>query len=102
AAHPNADFRRVLDPPNGASSIDDRIRKHWTPERQPLNWAWRKRVTGAELMPGVRFVRNRVHHHWADAIYFNASGGATFPAPFPVLFSTWRWRALADLPPGDD
>ena len=56
----------------------------------------------AELMPGVRFVRNRVHHHWADAIYFNASGGLTFPATFPILFSIWRWRDLADLPPGDD
>jgi hypothetical protein len=45
-------------------------------------------VTGAELMPGIRFVRNRVHHHWADAIYLNQTGGLTFPMTFPVLFST--------------
>jgi hypothetical protein len=53
-------------------------------------------------MAGVRFARNRVHHHWVDAIYFNESGGMTFPMTFPVYFSTWRWRPLADLPSGGD
>jgi len=96
----NARFRAVFESLNWASSIDDRIREHWAPEGQPLDWAWRGRVDGAELMDGVRFARNRVHHQWADAIYLNESGGRTYPMTFPVFFSTWRWRPLSDLPDG--
>src|SRR4051812_25104449 len=85
---PAASFRAVFEALNWATSIDDRIRVHWAPEGQPLNWAWRERVSGAEIMPGVRLARNRVHHQWADAIYLDGT--------------TWRWRSCDDLPPGDD
>lgn len=101
ARDPAAAFRAVFEALNWASSIDDRIRGEWAPEGQPLDWAWRERVTGAELMPGVRFVRNRVHHHWADAIYLDDTG-LTFPLTFPARFETWRWRLGKDLPPGND
>lgn len=58
----NATFRAVFESLNWATSIDDRIRKHWAPEGEPLDWAWRGRVDSAELMDGVRFARHRVHH----------------------------------------
>jgi hypothetical protein len=95
-------FRAVFESLNWASCIDDRIGEHWAPEGQPLSWKWRERVAGAELMAGVRFARNRVHHQWVDAIYFNEAGGLTFPVTFPLLFSTYRWRALSELPRGND
>lgn len=85
---PPASFRAVFEALNWATSIDDRIRAHWAPEGQPLDWDWRERVSGAEVMPGVRFARNRVHHHWADAIHLDGA--------------TWRWCALSDLPAGTD
>jgi hypothetical protein len=85
---PLASFRAVFEALNWATSIDDRIRAHWAPEGKPLDWEWRERVSGAEVMPAVRFARNRVHHHWADAIYLDGA--------------MWRWRALSDLPAGTD
>jgi hypothetical protein len=88
AGHPSASFRAVFEALNWATSIDDRIRQHWVPEGQPLDWEWRERVSGAEVMPGVRFARNHVHHHWADAVYLDGM--------------TWRWRALSDLSAGAD
>lgn len=95
-------FHAVFESLNWATSVDDRIRKHWAPEGKALDWAWRSRVDGAELMAGVRFARNRVHHHWADAIYLNDTGGLTLPMTFPMHFSTWRWLAADDLPAGED
>jgi hypothetical protein len=97
----HAVFRALFEALNWASSIDDRIREEWAPEGDPLDWAWRQRVEGAEVMPGVRFARNRVHHHWADAIYLD-EGGLASPITSPMRSSAWRWRPLADLPPGDD
>ncbi|MCW2643963.1 MAG: hypothetical protein JWP07_72 [Pseudonocardiales bacterium] len=98
----NASFRAAFEALNWATSVDDRIRGQWAPEGKPLGWGWRARVSGAEVMAGVRFARNRVHHHWADALYYNETGGMTFPMTSPVFFSTWRWKLVADLPPGDD
>src|SRR3954452_23538848 len=66
-----ASFRAAFETLNWATSIDDRIRGEWAPEGEVLNWKWRGRVPGADLMAGVRFARNRVHHHWADALYYN-------------------------------
>jgi hypothetical protein len=52
---------------NWAVAIEDVIREVWWPEGQQLDWGWRERVPGAEIMPAVRLVRNLVHHHWARA-----------------------------------
>jgi hypothetical protein len=100
----DAAFRAIFESLNWATSIEDRIRQHWEPDGAPLNWEWRQRVEGAELMSGIRFARNRVHHDWADALYLRA-GGFTFPDSQTALdahIATWRWRALVDLPPGDN
>lgn len=99
----NASFRAAFEALNWASSIDDRIRAHWAPEGQPLGWAWRARVPGADVMSGFRFARNRIHHHWADALYYNGRGGMKYPRNQPDFYSsTWSWKPVADLPPGDD
>jgi hypothetical protein len=93
-------FRAAFEALNWAVAIDERIAKTWAPRGKPLRWRWRGEVQAAEVMAGVRFVRNRVHHDWADAFWFNEEGGLTFPMTFPVTFSTWRWRALSELPIG--
>ena len=43
-----------------------------------------------ELFKALRFVRNRVHHQWADAIF--STDGAEFQIHFPTPWHEWRWR----------
>ena len=54
-------------------------------------------VSGAEVMRGVRFVRNSVHHDWSDAVALDERGRA-YPKTFPVVFFEWRWREASELP----
>lgn len=82
---------------NWAVALDDRARKRWCPEGEPLDWGWREKVIGAHIMSGVRFVRNSVHHQWSDALELD-EGGFGFPLTFPMVFFEWRWRPASDLP----
>jgi len=77
-------------------ALDDRIRAHWAPEGKPLNWGWRQRVRGAELVDGLRWVRNGVHHQWSDALVLD--DGAQFPMTLPGVFFEWIWRPASELP----
>jgi hypothetical protein len=45
-------------------------------------------------MSGLRYVRNRVHHQWADAMVTDNGLIVTFP----VTFSSRIWRSGDDLP----
>jgi hypothetical protein len=85
---------------NWAVALEDRIRQHWAPDGKPLNWKWRKRLGRGvpEIMGGVRFARNRVHHQWSDAMVVNTR---TLPYKFPLLVPEWIWRPTEDLPKGD-
>jgi hypothetical protein len=48
---------------NWAVALDERVGTHWLPDGKPLGWKWRQRLGhGAEIMGGVRFARNSVHH----------------------------------------
>jgi hypothetical protein len=60
---PHATFIAAFEALNWAVALDDRVRRQWKPDGQLLGWNWRERVGhGAEIMGGVRFVRNGVHH----------------------------------------
>ena len=83
---------------NWAVTLEDRVREHWVPDGEPLDWEWRERLPNAEVMGAVRFARNRAHHQWADAMVVTTR---TLPYRFPLLIPDWKWRAAADLPPGD-
>jgi hypothetical protein len=48
---------------------------------------------------GLRFVRNRVHHQWADALWLDERG-ESFPLRIPPVYYEWRWREVEDLPSG--
>lgn len=76
---------------NWAVALDQRTAAHFVPEGKPAGYAWPSRIGyGAEIMPGVRFVRNSVHHQWSDALQLR--GGA---------FPEWVWRTASELPPLD-
>jgi hypothetical protein len=97
---PTATFVPLFEALNWAVSLDERAAKHWTPDGEPAGWAWRKRVRDAELLRGVRFVRNSVHHDWSDALALDERGRA-YPKTFPVVYFEWRWRAASELPERD-
>ena len=82
---------------NWAVVLDDRTAAHFEPEGKPLGFAWRDRVAGADLMRGVRFARNSIHHDWSDALRLD-TGGMRFPMTFPVVFFEWTWCRANDLP----
>lgn len=95
-----AAFAPLFEALSWAVAVDERIAAHWAPEGEPLRWAWRDRVEGADVMAGVRFARNRVHHQWSDALRLDKRG-FVLPVTLPTGFFDWRWRDLADLPPGE-
>jgi hypothetical protein len=89
-------FAPLFEALNWAVALDDQARAHWAPEGVPLDWAWRTRINGGELVNAVRGARNRVHHQWADAL--TLSEGLASPLEVPLVAHEWRWRRLDELP----
>lgn len=92
----SAMFCPLFEALNWAVALDDRLGVTWVPDGESLGFDWRTRVHDAQLMAGVRFARNRVHHNWADALELR--DGLAFPLRFPMAFVTWAWRDIGDLP----
>jgi hypothetical protein len=96
---PQLAFTAAFEALNWAVALDERIAKHWCPDGDPLEWRWRDRVGhGAHLMRGVRFVRNRLHHDWAEALDVDERG-RSYPKTYPVRYFEWIWRPADELPP---
>jgi hypothetical protein len=92
-------FSPLFEALNWAVALDDQAGSHWAPEGTPLGWAWRKRVSGGEVVNAIWGARNRVHHQWADALIL--SEGFSFPVVLPMVTHEWRWRPLSELPEPD-
>ncbi len=73
-----------------ALNLDDRFRLDWSPRGEVLGYFWFEdgAVGGAETVPGVRWVRNAVHHAWSDALMLTQSAGGRFPP----RSHEWLWR----------
>lgn len=98
---PDALFIATFETLNWAVSLDDRIRTHWVPRGKPLGWKWRMEAPGGDLVAACRFVRNRVHHQWADALRLD-TGGRRYPKVYPLQYREWVWRNSSDLPESDN
>jgi len=85
---------------NWAVALDERIRKDWVPDGPPPSgWDWPKRIgneADAEAVQGIRFIRNRVHHQWADALTLEGPANRYPPRSFE-----WVWATVDQLPPPD-
>jgi hypothetical protein len=93
-------YNGVFDALNWAVALDDRVGKLWVPDGETLGWRWRQRVGhGAEIMGGVRFARNSVHHQWSDAM--RAAPGAMLPTKLPTVLERWVWCDPDELPEPD-
>jgi hypothetical protein len=95
---PLAAFRPLFESLNWAVALDDYIGEIWRPDGKRLGLEWRERLLGAESMSGLRYVRNRVHHQWADALRLDEEG-RRYPRRYPIKYFEWVWRDLAELPP---
>jgi hypothetical protein len=99
---PDAVFFALFEALDWAHAVDDLIALTWSPRREVIGYGWRKDPAlggGDELsniMSGLRYVRNRVHHQWADALV--TDGGLTLPVTLPARFSAYVWRPACDLP----
>jgi hypothetical protein len=112
--NPAATYVPLFEALNWAHALDERIAAHWVPDGpgKPVRWGWRERIPNAEIMAGVRYARNSVHHDWSDAVVLR-DGGVSFPLTFPLSFSSglsgssrgweWVWRDAEELPrPGKE
>jgi hypothetical protein len=88
-------FRAMFEALEWAVSIDEVIAHRWAPDGEPaLGWEWRKRIPAAEFIKGLRWVRNRVHHHWLAALEINWA-----EAWYPPRELEFQWKPLDELPP---
>ena len=86
---------------NWAVVMDDHVRLSWRPEGEILDYQWRDRLEGesGDIVKGIRFARNRVHHQWADALRLS-EGGAQSSFEFPLVFHEWSWISADEIPLG--
>lgn len=91
-----AAFHPLFEALNWAVALDNRIGAHWAPEGKPLGWEWRERVSNGDLVQGLRWARNSVHHQWSDALV--ATDGRRYPKTYPVVYFEWLWRPASDYP----
>lgn len=96
---PKATYVPLFEALNWAVALDDRTAAHFVPDGKPIGFGWRGRIPYGEIMAGVRFARNSVHHQWSDALELR--GGAHLPLTFAVTFSEWTWRSADQLPAPD-
>lgn len=95
---PGVAFQPLFEALSWVHSIDDRLRQLWAPEGRALGEAWIDRAGGgAKAVLGLRWVRNIVHHQWADALVVDP-GGRRYPKRYPVRYFEWVWRETDDLP----
>jgi hypothetical protein len=94
---PLATFIPLFDALGWAVAIDTRFQDSWK-HLKPLPGMkmWSDGFIHGDTVKGFRFARNRVHHHWADAL--ETTSGRAYPVTYPKTFMEWRWRA--ELPPG--
>jgi hypothetical protein len=93
-----ATYAAVFETLNWAVALDDRTAAHFVPDGKHIGYDWRDRIPNAEVMGGVRYARNSVHHQWSDAMRLDPDRD---PRVYPGVYQKWVWRAADELPPPD-
>jgi hypothetical protein len=76
-------FMVIFEALNWAVVVD----KHFADER---GRGWARPFGKQDLIAGLRYARNAVHHDWADAL--EVTSGVLLPSPVPAPSFEWRWR----------
>lgn len=91
---PIRSYGSLVEALNWAVSLDDRADAHLVTGRTPpVKYGWRNHVANAELMAGVRLVRNSAHHDWSDVFELSPRRD---PSSSRIV---WTWGPADDLPP---
>jgi hypothetical protein len=95
-------FIALFETLNWAVALDERTAQHWCPDGKVLGRDWHtlRPVHGSEVVRGVGYGRNRVHHQWSDALELQ-NGERGYPRSYPLVYHEWVWRSAAELPAPD-
>lgn len=83
--------------------------KVFFPLFETLNWAVSiifrlvkddSKFSEEPLLKAIKYIRNRVHHQWTDALILSTKGMA-LPAELPAAFHEWLWKSLDKVPKPD-
>jgi hypothetical protein len=86
---PDDAFFPIFEALSWAASLDDRLGIELSATKRK-DWNWHANFPQGDVLVGVRYARNAVHHQWADALYLTS--GAELPAVLPAPLFEWRWR----------
>lgn len=86
-------FIPLLEALNWTVSLDDLIKTHW-PNELSTPVRWYETIPHGATVRAVRFVRNRVHHHWIDALTL-----ADDDQDLPMRLASWLWLWRTELHP---
>jgi hypothetical protein len=105
---PQGTYLPLFEALNWVASLDDRIGAIWRPDggKDPIGTAWRERVGSGPRITALDWVRNLVHHQWADALRLDPSGHGLYPSQdlypsddlYPLPDHAWVWRDARELP----
>jgi hypothetical protein len=79
---------------NWAVVLDDRTASMWAPDGEVLGWSWRDRIGGGEMLRGVRFARNSMHHDWSEVLELDEVRHGESSR----VLQEWAWRPVDRLP----
>lgn len=74
------------------------IQELWRGSRTMREWTSTLEHRMKLIVLAHRYVRNAVHHNWANALSLARSGGASFPIQFPAIWGEWTWVEKLDNP----
>ena len=91
---------------NWLVALSERFGADWTPDGERLKKDWPKRARHSDVILGLLWVRNVVHHQWADALRLDPAGHPLHPSDglypsedlYPGLEHAWVWRPAQELP----
>lgn len=104
--NPTETYLPLFEALNWIVALDDRIGAIWRPDGKKLGNDWRRKVQHGDIVVGLDWVRNVVHHQWADALQLDPVGHGLYPSDelfpdedlLPKHDHAWVWRPIDELP----
>ena len=87
---PVGSYTALFEALNRAVVLDNRTVAHLVLDGKTVKYRWRERIPNAEVMGGIRYVRNSVQHQWSDAVVLRP--GTMLPRKLSLPLGEWVWR----------
>ena len=92
-------FLPLFEALNWCVALDDRLQAWWKTNATNADPRWCHGFRFGDAVLGTRYARNRVHHQWANALFYSLSASAKPDVP---RGPEWRWLPIAHLPKPDE